>query len=301
MGSTRSSTLAVLGLTLTLAPGAALAGGDGLWPNLEEHWFDRLPIEVQHPPRRPDGFLGSWWVTGALAATWAGLEFGADPPTNPRWSSQILFDEDARDGLRAGTSSGRDDAGLASDALLIGLVSWIFLVDTALVRDWEVQRELWKVNLDALFANLAATRLLKVTVGRKRPFVADCALDPGSNEDCDDSDTFNAAFYSGHASTAGTMAGLACAHHIHGDIFGGWKDAAVCGGAAGAALATGMLRVVADDHHMTDVIVGWASGLAFGYVLPRWLYYDNRGRARSTLIVPTASRGGAGLLLVKRF
>jgi membrane-associated phospholipid phosphatase len=149
--------------------------------------------------------------------------------------------------------------------------------------------------------NLTAMRLLKVTVGRERPFVPGCRFDPDSHEDCDDDDEFNASFFSGHASTAGTMAGLACAHHLSGGIFGGWKDAAVCGGAAGAALASGMLRVVSDDHHMTDVIVGWATGVAFGYVMPRWLYYDGRGRARSTLVVPTAGRDGAGLMLVHRF
>ena len=35
-----------------------------------------------------------------------------------------------------------------------------------------------------------------------------------------------------------------------------------------SALATGFLRIAADQHYTTDVITGWASGALFGYVLP---------------------------------
>jgi hypothetical protein len=58
-------------------PRAGLAQTGGFWDRMEERWFDRLPIEIQSPPQRPDGFLGSWWTTGALAAGFAGLQLGA--------------------------------------------------------------------------------------------------------------------------------------------------------------------------------------------------------------------------------
>jgi hypothetical protein len=107
-----------LALALCLGgAGPALAQTGGFWDRVEERGFDRLRLQIQHPPRRTDGFPGSWFTTGALAATWAGLQRGADPPSNPRWSSQILFDADARNGLRARSTlvvptARRDGAGL---------------------------------------------------------------------------------------------------------------------------------------------------------------------------------------------
>ena len=45
-------------------------------------------------------------------------------------------------------------------------------------------------------------------------------------------------------------------------------------GAAGAgALATGLLRITAEKHFMTDVLTGWAFGAMFGYVLPTFVDY----------------------------
>ena len=73
MTTTTLARSALVALLVRAMPGAASAQAGGFWADLEERWFDRLPIEIQNPPQRPDGFLGSWWTTGALAATCAGL------------------------------------------------------------------------------------------------------------------------------------------------------------------------------------------------------------------------------------
>jgi membrane-associated phospholipid phosphatase len=278
------------------------SGGGGFWSRLEERWFDRLPLSPANRANRQPRPFGSWWTTGALAATWLALEVGTDPPSRPRWTSGIVSDDDLRDALRAGSRSGRDAAASASDAVSIGLLAWLLVADSALVRGWDDQKEMWRINLDSLAANLVATRLVKVTVGRQRPFVDGCERDFGSHEDCDEPDTWNTSFFSEHVSTAATAAGLICVHHLHGDLFGGGAaDRIACGAAVSGALATGMLRITADKHWATDVVVGWASGFVFGYLLPRRWYYDERGKPRTSVLLPVAGREFAGFLYVKRF
>ena len=85
-------------------------------------------------------------------------------------------------------------------------------------------------------------------------------------------DTFNASFFSGHASESATLAGLLCARHLH-RRERGRLDLAICGAAVAASAATGVLRISADQHWATDVLVGWISGGIFGYVLPSLIDY----------------------------
>ena len=41
----------------------------------------------------------------------------------------------------------------------------------------------------------------------------------------------------------------------------------------GVSVATGILRVVYDEHWASDVMVGWADGVLSGYVLPSLLHF----------------------------
>ena len=52
-----------------------------------------------------------------------------------------------------------------------------------------------------------------------------------------------------------------------------WGDVAWCGLAVSASLATGILRIVSDRHHLSDVGAGWTAGLLTGYLLPRVFDY----------------------------
>jgi membrane-associated phospholipid phosphatase len=106
---------------------------------------------------------------------------------------------------------------------------------------------------------------VKVSVGRRRPFVV--FGDPIRAPDVDD----NLTIYSGHTThgfAITTSAGIVA--HRRGSnltpvIF-----------ASGYALtaATGYLRMAADRHYLTDVLVGAATGTAVGYVVPT-LFHDN--------------------------
>jgi membrane-associated phospholipid phosphatase len=149
-----------------------------------------------------------------------------------------------------------------------------------------------------LLTNELATRTAKVAAGRERPYVDPCQRNDDYVGNCHDGRDQNASFFSGHASTTATMAGLICTRHLNGsvrDIY----DWLVCGGAAAASAATGLLRITAEQHNATDVIGGWASGAILGYVLPTY-FEAKRGLTReaprfSASLQPTNSYQRFGL------
>jgi membrane-associated phospholipid phosphatase len=47
----------------------------------------------------------------------------------------------------------------------------------------------------------------------------------------------------------------------------------MCATMVTVATATGVLRILGDDHYMTDVIAGGALGFLVGYSLPKLLHY----------------------------
>jgi hypothetical protein len=69
-------------------------------------------------------------------------------------------------------------------------------------------------------------------------------------------------------------AGLVCSHHLNVPLYGNaYADAAACAIAAGAAVSTGVLRLVADRHYVTDVLAGAAIGAGAGFVMPMFAHY----------------------------
>jgi hypothetical protein len=73
---------------------------------------------------------------------------------------------------------------------------------------------------------------------------------------------------------AGLVAGLVCVHHQHLPLFGGgFADLAPCLIMIGVSAATGVLRLVYDEHWASDVMVGWADGILSGYVLPSLMHF----------------------------
>jgi hypothetical protein len=69
-------------------------------------------------------------------------------------------------------------------------------------------------------------------------------------------------------------AGLICAHHLNVPLYGGGApDLAACGAAVGLGLATGVMRMTADRHYASDIIVGSVIGFGGGFGLPLLLHY----------------------------
>ncbi len=123
---------------------------------------------------------------------------------------------------------------------------------------------------------------IKFAAGRQRPFVH--YGDPARPHATDD----NMSFYSGHTSiatalavAAGSIASRRRSRHAPWI----WTAGLTC------AAATGYLRIAADKHYTTDVLVGAATGALIGWGVPRWLHAH--GEDHAVAIVPT--RGGAAI------
>jgi membrane-associated phospholipid phosphatase len=122
------------------------------------------------------------------------------------------------------------------------------------------------------------------TIRRERPYVRECVEgqpDPGF-PGCPPQGRTE-SFYSGHTGIAFTGAALSCMHHAHLPLYGRSPigGIATCAGAMVGATTTGVLRIVADKHYASDVIVGAAIGLAAGFVVP-WFHYRSSARADAT-------------------
>ncbi len=223
--------------------------------------------------RQPGWFDAA--LTAGLFAGGAAIQFGIGAPEEPRWAGPILADGFMRDSLLAQSADGVGLAGQASDWLLYSLIAAPALLEPGLAwasnGDSGLAGKMALVNAQALAVSFFATVALKHTIGRQRPPIGACWDDPNANDSCDDRDTLS--FPSGHTSMAFAGAGLVCLNHeVLSPLGGGW-DRAACYTALGAATATGVLRMVANKHYLTDVIAGAALGLAAGYLLPKWLYF----------------------------
>jgi len=219
--------------------GAEPRSSDDVWP---AGWNRVGPVETA-----AIGALG----LGALL-----VEVVVKPPANPRWDSPILFDEGARNALRAGSASGRSRAATASDFGYLGLPIYAVGVEAGLVT-WlgkdkaDVALQLGLINLEAIAVNALLSRVTQKAVGRSRPDVQ-----PGNPD--------NTAFFSGHTSTAFTSAAALCVQHSRLAIYGNVADAIVCPAALTVASATGLMRIVADRHWASDVIAGAFLGTLVG-------------------------------------
>jgi hypothetical protein len=112
--------------------------------------------------------------------------------------------------------------------------------------------------------NLLLTNIVKVAARRHRPWLSYRNFDSPFYEHAD-RETANQSFFSGHTSTAFTSASF---HHrmlqrFRGKHFG---DAEVWGVYLAAAV-TGLMRIGADKHYLTDTVAGAVMGTLVG----RWV------------------------------
>jgi membrane-associated phospholipid phosphatase len=242
-------------------------------------------------------------VTGSMLLPIAGALF-LYPHPEDNMHGGVLFDDAVRDALVADSKEGRGMAATWSNWPYLGLLAFPFVVDTALVA-WGVHGA-GDVALEMLAMNLESFAITGAEKG--------CASDPNYAGKCDDPVAMNQSFVSGHTAVAFTGAGLTCAHHRHLPLYGGGApDAAICVVGLAAASATGVLRIMSDDHYSTDVLLGVALGLGSGWLLPEWLHYGGgadknqsgsllpmlrpEGSTLSAIVAPQLAPGFLGLTL----
>lgn len=269
-GTVRRFGASVLLVAVLLSPGIAHAQAGGAKPAKDEHRLQWHPKwrRVGPPEYVATALLGA----GSLALHWVG---GAQ---DELWSGPVLHDEWMREQLRLESRSGRSRASTWSDALDLAAMAHVFVVDNLLVTavldsNRDVAWQMFVINLQSYAASTFVNRITKRLTRRARPYVEPCREDPGADDRCGDSSAYH-SFYSGHATSSATSAGLICAHHTHLALYGGgFPDVATCVAAIGATTATGALRIASDNHWATDVLVGHVSGYLAGYLLPTLLYY----------------------------
>jgi membrane-associated phospholipid phosphatase len=269
--------LRVLALVVLVSMGAAEARGatekdDGKAPPLS--WSPRH--------RRFQGL--DYAGTLALGATFLTLQLGLQPPAQPRFSGGVFLDGFARDHLRATSAAGRKTAGRVSDLFWYGSLAFPFLIDApvaATVRGSpDVAGQMVLMNAQAFAVAAVVDRTMQLTLGRGRPGRDECNGPRAAEYSCGDHDAA-VSMPSGHTMIAATAAGLTCVHHRYLPLWGSTAaDRGACVIMIAATAVTGTTRVVADRHHLSDVLVGAALGFSIGYGTPWLLHYRSGARGR---------------------
>jgi membrane-associated phospholipid phosphatase len=209
------------------------------------------------------GHVGGWDVVasgGALALV-AAYELGGLGAQRPcrEVSGRSLkgLDGWVREHGRWHSICSEDDAARASYATLFASIG-LPLAYHAAGRQDERARDL-AVTLEAGLVSAALVEVVKNVVSRPRPFVEFCEPTPRVNLCLNDS---RKSFYSGHATIAFAMVTSgATVASMRGERHAGW----LWGAGLTLAATTGYLRVAADRHHFSDVVVGAATGAAIGW------------------------------------
>jgi membrane-associated phospholipid phosphatase len=230
-------------------------------------------------------------ITGTAAAGFITVSLTAPTPSKPNWRGPILFDDAAQDLLAAHSRSGKATASTISDVLLYTLIAYTAFDAGAVVwaidGNFDAASQLVFLDLQSFAVSGLLNEIVKHTVARERSEDVGCANPNG----CAGS-TPHESFYSGHAAFGFTAAGLTCAQHGHMPLYGGgFPEALACATSLTMATATGILRVVADKHYISDVIIGSGLGFSSGYLLPALLHFD---RPRKTDNGPTLGYMGFG-------
>ena len=229
--------------------------------------------------RRVSG--GEMVGAGLLAA--AAIPFAIIPPLGSSYNHRSSFDESARQALRLGTPKARDQARDMSDLLLTVSITYPFFIDALTAAYWkrksrDVAQQMTAMDIEALALNAFLSSMISNVVGSERPYGRLCPVNPAiQNLDCFTNGRHR-SFFSGHSSVSFTSAGLVCSHHLHFKLFGGGAaDAIACATSLVAAGTVASLRVMADQHYLSDVLTGSAIGAAVGFGLPWLLHYRGNG------------------------
>lgn len=238
---------------------------------------DNLEWNDEHPKFR----VAEGIATGALFAGTAVLRAGLEPPDQSNWDGPVLLDRPVRNLLAAESRSTAQIFGTASDVLVATMISYPFVADVGVTtagfrRSGSTALQLGLIGLESFGATMFLTRIGKFFVARERPPHTDCGEAGGRNLFCS-SERFQ-SFPSGHTSFAVTGASYVCALHEHVDLYGGGvPDRLACWTGIGVASATGIFRVISDNHYFSDIIAGAAIGVTTGYLLPKLLHFGFRG------------------------
>lgn len=239
-----------------------------------------------------NGLRYDWRVDGAVTAAafalWGGTQLLESrlAPADCRWCVPDGVDASVRDTLRWKDTSA---ANLASN---LGAYVFVPLTNLGLLAlDARSEGHLGElpgdglVIAEAVALNGTLAQIVKFAAGRERPFVNALPVDQKAHT-AHPADN-NVSFYSSHTSFAFSLAvstaTVASMRRYR------WAPVIWAVGLAGAA-TVGYLRIAADRHYFTDVLVGAAAGSGIGVAVPCGLHGD-----AGALAVSPVPGGGAML------
>ena len=242
----------------------------------EEDWYEYAP----HVSIPLTAFGLSVWIAGEV--------FKKElVPDEARWTKTNPLDDAVRDGLRW-NGAHTDDANMASN-LVLGAIPLAGL-SALLFTD----REGWSsptssrakqagygalIMLESASVAMLANQVVKFIALRKRPYTRSSEYGTFEADD-------HLSFYSGHTTTAFALAVSGAMLY---DMRGGEHRAAVWTTALLLAAGVGYLRIGADKHYFTDVLVGALVGAAAGYLVPKLLHQKDKESTVNYSVMPVPS------------
>jgi membrane-associated phospholipid phosphatase len=237
-------------------------------------------------------------ITLIGAAAWMATEaFDRDlAPSHCRWCSVEPMDAKVRDGLIWSDTIAADTISDVTGFVLMPLT--VLGLDTLAAAHDRSTSNVPEDTILVAEATVVAedvTQLTKFLVGRERPFVHALPLERKPQTDHPYGN--NVSFFSGHASEVFALATAS------GTIstMRGYRYAPLTWSAGGViAITTAYLRLAADKHWLTDVVVGAAVGAAIGFATP-YLFHstsDESPRTSNALVLRTQTPPTTTLLTV---
>lgn len=231
-------------------------------------------------------------VTGVLMAGWAVSEFALKSrlaPSACRWCETNGFDTGVRRAFNPAltpSTSGIRGPATASDVIgFVGVPLVVAGLDALGAMDSPDFLKTWAVDLviifEATFSALAINQAVKFSAGRARPYSVDAP--PELLAQAHDPNDHNLSFFSGHTTfTVGLSVSAGVVGLLRGYRFA-WLTWAA---AVPLALTTATLRMAADKHWMSDILVGAALGSAFAVAVPI-LFHGREGEVPAVRVSPT--------------
>jgi membrane-associated phospholipid phosphatase len=222
-------------------------------------------------------------ISGGSAVLWLSTEFFLKDELAPRtcrWCDRDAAGTDTLNaldrwgrGIAPETAEGRKQAARWSDimgfgVMPVGVFGAQYLLSSGSGAPVRYYAEDSLIIFESAMLAAVTNQLVKFSVGRERPFVHALMTEEekaGTDHPTDN----NLSFYSGHTSLAFSLVTAAGTVSELRGYKNSWLIWAV---GLPAAASVGLLRMSADKHYLTDVLVGAVAGSVFGVGVPLLLH-----------------------------
>jgi membrane-associated phospholipid phosphatase len=268
-----------------------------------EHW-----LHWNYPRFRPWQYV----AVGAQTAANLTIEFTDFPSRGETWRKPLPLDVEARKFFVAPSYESKERAASVSDVMWWTTQFYTVVVDSLVIplafddMNTDVAFQMTMINWQTLGLTGIVTRIAHHSSGRARPSTHGCSDQAGASFPCRPN---GPGFFAGHVAMTSAGAALACAHHAALPLYGDGPGGTItCVLLSASAVGVGVLRMVADRHWISDVIVGHLAGGAIGFGLPWLLHYQeplapdlSALGVRHAAWLPWASSESASLSLIGEF